>query len=325
MIEKVYLVRSESINPYYNLALEEQLFRTLPANSLVFYLWQNQNTVVIGKNQNSHKECNLNLMEQDHCYLARRSSGGGAVFHDLGNQNYSFLMYLDSFDIQKQSQVIAEALRSLGLPAEVSGRNDIEIAGYKVSGNAYQAEREHCLHHGTVMWNVDKDKVARYLNVSSKKIQAKGVDSVRRRVANLTDFAPETTLSQLQEALIKAVERNYGPITEIPVPVVSEELLEKYHSYKFLYSTIANYTIIVHDYYSFGEAQFYFDVDNGTITRVDAFTDAMDVELDGRIKELFRGLHIDDVSFRNRALKLFGEEYNEDLNRIYLGIKKQTY
>ena len=325
MIEKVYLIRSESINPYYNLALEEQLFRTIPANSMIFYLWQNQNTVVIGKNQNAHKECNLQIMEHEHCYLARRSSGGGAVFHDLGNQNFTFLMYLDSFDIKKQSQTIADALRMLGIPARITGRNDIEADGYKVSGNAYQTEKEHCLHHGTVMWDVDKEKVARYLNVSSRKIQAKGVDSVKSRVANLRDFNPDITLEMLQEALIKAVEKNYGPLTELPVPTVSSELLEKYHSYSFLYNTISNYTIIVHDYYSFGEAQMYFDVDNGTITRVDVFTDAMDADLDKEIKDLFKGLHIDDVSYRNRLVEVMDQQYHDDMNRIYQGIKKQTY
>ncbi|MBQ3376588.1 MAG: lipoate--protein ligase [Erysipelotrichaceae bacterium] len=325
MIEKVYLIRSESINPYYNLALEEQLYRNIPANSMIFYLWQNQNTVVIGKNQNAHKECNLGMMELEHCYLARRSSGGGAVFHDLGNQNFTFMMYLDSFDIKKQSQTIADALRMLGIPARISGRNDIEADGYKVSGNAYQVEKEHCLHHGTVMWDVDKDKVARYLNVSSRKIQAKGVDSVRSRVANLRDFNPDITLEMLQEALIKAVEKNYGPLTEIPVPTVSDELLEKYHSYSFRYNTISNYTIIVHDYYSFGEAQMYFDVDNGTITRVDVFTDAMEGDLDRKIKDLFKGLHIDDVSFRNRLSEVMDEKYHDDMNEVYQGIKKQTF
>ena len=322
MIEKVYLVRSESINPYYNLALEEQLFRTLPANSLVFYLWQNQNTVVIGKNQNSHKECNLNLMEQDHCYLARRSSGGGAVFHDLGNQNYTFLMYLDSFDIQKQSQVIAEALRSLGLPAEVSGRNDIEIAGYKVSGNAYQAEREHCLHHGTVMLNVDKEKMFRYLNVSDKKIQAKGFDSVVSRVANITEFNPTITLNQLQQALLQAVANTYGPLYELNISGSLDEIIEHYHSYKYIYNTMGRFTVIVHDYYSFGELQMYVDIENGTIQHIDMFTDAMDVEIEDKLHKLFDNMHIDDNSFKTRLFTLFDRDMHADMGKIYLAIKR---
>ena len=325
MIEKVYLIRSESINPYQNLALEEYLFNNIPADSMIFYLWQNQNTVVIGKNQNAYKECNLKAMEYDHCYLARRSSGGGAVFHDLGNLNYTFICYLDSYDIKKQTMVISEALRKLGFEAEITGRNDIEINGCKVSGNAYLTQKEHCLHHGTIMWKVNKDKVGRYLNVSDKKIQAKGVDSVRSRVANLTDFKPEVTLGQLQKALVEAVRENYGKVVSIPVPTVSEDLLEHYHSYKYLYNSLASYTIIVHDYYGFGEAQFYFDVERGTVTSIDVFTDAMDPDFTVKVKALFKGMHIDDVTFRHRLNKMIDKEYHQDLGKVYMELKKKIF
>ena len=218
MIEKCYYIKSSSINPYYNLALEDYLFHNIPANSLVFFLCQNQNTVMIGKNQNAYKECHLQTMEEDHCYLARRSSGGGAVFHDLGNLNFSFIMYMDNFDIQKQTQCIAYALRSLGIPAYLSGRNDIEVNGMKVSGNAYLTEKEHCLHHGTIMLNVDKKLMNKYLNVSDKKIQAKGYDSVYSRVANITDFKKDITMKKLQDAVLQTVANNYGPLYEMAMP-----------------------------------------------------------------------------------------------------------
>ena len=325
MIEKVYLVRSESINPYYNLALEDYLFHNIPADSMIFYLWQNQNTVVVGKNQNAYKECDLKAMEYDHCYLARRSSGGGAVFHDLGNQCYSFIMYLDSYDIKKQSETIAHALHMLGLTAEVTGRNDITVNERKVSGNAYLAEKEHCLHHGTVLWKTDKEKAGKYLSVSNKKVQAKGVDSVSSRIANITEFNENITLEDLQKALIEAIRENYGEITEMAVPEIPDEILEHYHSYKFLYNTISKYTVIVSDYYSFGETQFYFDIEKGTVRNLDVYTDAMDSEFDVRVKKLFRGMHVDDVTFKKRLNEVFKDEYHDDMVEIYNDLKKQTY
>ena len=322
MIEKCYYIKSSSINPYYNLALEDYLFHNIPANSLVFFLCQNQNTVMIGKNQNAYKECHLQAMEEDHCYLARRSSGGGAVFQDIGNLNFSFMMYLDSYDIEKQTQTIINALKSLGVPAYVSGRNDIEADGCKVSGNAYLTEKEHCLHHGTVMWNVDKDKMFKYLNVSDKKIQAKGFDSVVSRVANITEFNPTVSLNQLQQALLQAVANTYGPLYELNISGNLDEIIEHYHSYKYIYNTMGRFTVIVHDYYSFGELQMYVDIENGTIQHVDMFTDAMDVEIEDKLHKLFDNMHIDDNSFKTRLFTLFDKDMHADMGKIYLAIKR---
>ena len=322
MIEKCYYIKSSSINPYYNLALEDYLFHNIPANSLVFFLCQNQNTVMIGKNQNAYKECHLQAMEEDHCYLARRSSGGGAVFQDMGNLNYSFMMYMDSYDIEKQTQTIVNALKSLGVPAVISGRNDIEADGYKVSGNAYLTEKEHCLHHGTVMLNVDKEKMFRYLNVSDKKIQAKGFDSVVSRVANITEFNPTITLNQLQQALLQAVANTYGPLYELNISGSLDEIIEHYHSYKYIYNTMGRFTVIVHDYYSFGELQMYVDIENGTIQHMDMFTDAMDVEIEDKLHKLFDNMHIDDNSFKTRLFTLFDRDMHADMGKIYLAINR---
>ncbi len=324
MIEKCYFVKSTSINPYYNLALEDYLFHNIPDNSLIILLSQFQNTVSIGKDQNAYKECRLREMEKDHCYLARRSSGGGAVFHDLGNLNFSFIMYMDSFDIQKQTQCIAYALRSLGIPAYLSGRNDIEVNGMKVSGNAYLTEKEHCLHHGTIMLNVDKKLMNKYLNVSDKKIRAKGYDSVYSRVANITDFNKDITMKKLQDAVLQTVANNYGPLYEMAMPQNLDDIIEKYHSYKYIYNTVGEYTVIVHDYYSFGEVQMYVDIINGSIDHVDLFTDALDDELTDKIHQVFDGLHIDDVSFRNRMARI-EKEYQQDFAKMYLAVKKYSY
>ena len=325
MIERCYLVTSDSISPYYNLALEDYLFHHIPANSMILYLWQNQNTVVIGKNQNAYKECNLREMEYDHCYLARRSSGGGAVFHDLGNLNYTFLTYVDSYDIGRQTQTIINALKMFGLPAVATGRNDIEINGFKISGNAYLTERERCLHHGTILWNADKNKAQKYLNTSARKIQAKGVDSVSSRIANLTDFIPELKLEHVKNALISSFTAEYGQLYEMPVTSDLTDLIEHYHSYRYLYNTINEYTIVIHDFYSFGELQMYADFENGKIRHTDIYTDALDIEFKDRLTRLFEGLSLDDAEFRRRHFEVFGFEVTEDAAKMFEALKQYKY
>ncbi len=322
MIEKCYYIKSSSINPYYNLALEDYLFHNIPANSLVFFMCQNQNTVMIGRNQNAYKECHLQAMEMDHCYLARRSSGGGAVFQDIGNLNFSFMMYLDSYDIEKQTQTIVNALKSLGIPAYITGRNDIEVNGNKVSGNAYLTEKEHCLHHGTIMWNVDQEKMEKYLNVSDKKIQAKGFDSVASRTANITDYNPDISMNQLQQAVLQAVANSYGPLYELNISGDLDDIIEHYHSYKYIYNTIGKFTVIVHDYYSFGELQMYVDVENGTITHIDIFTDATDMEIEEKLHKMFDNMHVDDNTFKTRLFTLFEKDMHADIAKMYLAIKR---
>ena len=190
MIKTLYTCMGTGFNPYENLALEEMLLTHVPKESCILYLWQNQKTVVIGKNQNAWKECRFQELEADGGHLARRLSGGGAVFHDLGNLNFTFLIPSSDYDLSKQMSVILEAVRSLGIDAQKSGRNDVTVDGKKFSGNAFCQKGGNSYHHGTLMLRVDTQKVARYLNVSEKKLRSKGVSSVTSRVCNLCDFIP---------------------------------------------------------------------------------------------------------------------------------------
>ncbi len=188
MIKQCLTILGSGVDPYANLALEEYLLTHIPDETVIPYLWQNQNTVVIGKNQNAWKECRFTDLEADQGHLARRLSGGGAVFHDLGNLNFTFLAHKEDYSVPKQLDVILEAVRSLGISAEKTGRNDVTADGRKFSGNAFYSNGVTEYHHGTLMVDVDKEKLSRYLNVSPKKLQSKGVDSVRSRVVNLREL-----------------------------------------------------------------------------------------------------------------------------------------
>ncbi len=217
------LFLSESFDPWHNLAVEEVLFSMPRGNEMYLYLWQNKNTVVIGRHQNVFKECRTALLEAEGGKLARRTTGGGAVFHDLGNLNFTFITTKANYDLERQLSVIIAAVSALGIDAGFTGRNDIIAAnGAKFSGNAFRFSNEYGMHHGTLLINADLNKLGRYLAPSPDKLKAKGVDSVRARVCNLADIALDITVDTMRKALIAAFEREYGAFEQI-----SEAQLDK--------------------------------------------------------------------------------------------------
>ena len=209
MIRRLTVCRAAGTDPYENLALEQTLLERVREQECILYLWQNARTVVIGRNQNPWKECRTALLEEEGGHLARRLSGGGAVFHDLGNLNFTFLMREADYDLDRQLTVIETACRSLGIPVERSGRNDLLADGRKFSGNAFYHHNGRAYHHGTLMVDVDLEMVQRYLSPSKAKLAAKGVDSVRSRVVNLREFVPTLTVRQLSDALTAAFAEVY--------------------------------------------------------------------------------------------------------------------
>ena len=218
MIERLLVCRSGRHDPYENLALEEALLSRVGEGELILYLWQNESTVVIGRNQNPWKECRTALLAEEGGHLARRLSGGGAVFHDRGNLNFTFLMNEADYDLPRQLTVLERACRSLGIPAQRSGRNDLLAEGRKFSGNAFYKHNGKAYHHGTLMLDVDLERVSRYLSPSKAKLAAKGVDSVRSRVVNLREFVPDLTIDRLADALVDALMDVYAVAPAISRP-----------------------------------------------------------------------------------------------------------
>ncbi|MEG0693587.1 MAG: lipoate--protein ligase family protein, partial [Oscillospiraceae bacterium] len=174
MIKHIGVIQSTKTEPYQNLALEEYLLHHVDEGECILYLWQNRQTVVVGRNQNCWKECKVEELKKDGGYVVRRLSGGGAVFHDLGNLNFTFLVRQEDYNLDRQLQVILKAVQKLGIRAEKSGRNDITVNGQKFSGNAFYSTNGHCYHHGTLLLNVDMENLTQYLNVSTEKLQSKG-------------------------------------------------------------------------------------------------------------------------------------------------------
>ena len=294
MIEKIALYESAGYNPHWNLAMEQHLLEQVTPGCCILDLWQNQNTVVIGRNQNAFKECRTTLLEQEGGHLARRLSGGGAVFHDLGNLNFTFLVPQAGYDLDRQFSVIQEAVRSFGIPAEKSGRNDVLAEGRKFSGNAFYRNGTQAYHHGTLLVDVDMQKMGRYLNPSKAKLQSKGVDSVRSRVVNLRELNPDITIDKLKAAMAEAFSKVYG----LPLERISENALDmpyvdalcqKNGSWEWLYGQKIPFTFEWEDRFPWGGIQIALQVENGLVEQARVYSDAMDWTIPPKLEQALTG------------------------------------
>jgi len=281
---KIRLSRSPETDPWKNLAREEMMVGDCAEDEVIFYLWQNAHTVVIGRNQNAWSECRIDLLESEGGRLARRSSGGGAVYHDLGNLNYSFIVPRRLYSMERQLGVVLAALNSLGIAAEFSGRNDLVLQGRKFSGNAYQLTRNKGLHHGTLLLSVDMSRLSRYLNVDPEKLKSKGVASVSSRVVNLREAMPELDLDVLMEALEKAFLEAYPHEEAVrendtPESAAFAPILEKYRSREWRYGRSPECEAAVKRRFDWGGVELRFNAGSGSVTSPVVFSDAMDGEM----------------------------------------------
>lgn len=281
MIERLFLLETDTTDPYHNLAIEEYLFNTVEPGTCILYLWQNRHTVVIGSNQNPWLECRTSLLETDGGRLARRLSGGGAVYHDLGNLNFTFLVRSEDYDLRRQLSVITSACRQLGIPAECSGRNDILADGRKFSGNAFYQHQGHRYHHGTILVDADMEKMGKYLSPSPAKLQARGVPSVRSRVINLKDLCPGLTIQRMKEALANAFSQIYQlPVKRLPPshldPKTISALEEHCRSWEWVYGRRLSFTFQCAGKYPWGEVTIQLAADGGVVQAAAVYTDAMD-------------------------------------------------
>lgn len=310
MICNTRIVRSASLNPWRNLAIEEYLLDRVARDQAILYLWQNQNTVVIGKNQNAWRECRTDVLESEDGKLARRLSGGGAVFHDTGNLNFTFLAGRDNYDLQRQVSVILSAVRSLGIEAEMSGRNDLTVEGRKFSGNAFCFRNNSAYHHGTVLVSADFTKLARYLQVSEEKIKSKGIQSVQSRVVNLCEYKPDLTIEQMAEALSRAFREIYGcnpeeTGTEDMDGAILAELEKKYTSWEWRYGEAPVFDIDLDTRFEWGGLELGLRLENGRIASAAAYSDAMDEAYISALPDVLKGCPFKspEIAARLRGIK----------------------
>ena len=292
-MKKLQVIVSNQYNPYLNLAVETYLTDHQEEGVVTMYLWKNERTVVIGLNQNPFSECDVNRLNEEGGHLMRRRTGGGAVYHDLGNLNFSFIADKHDYDVRKQQAVIQEALKSFGLEAEISGRNDLTCQGRKFSGNAFFNGTANNLHHGTILIKTDGVMMQRYLTVDSSKLQKHGVKSVRSRVVNLSELA-DITSDNIVNPLIQAFEKIYGAKVEVVdfenIVGIEEvkETVTRISSNDYLYGKWEHFKAVKKGHFSWGNVEVGFEVDENTreIKNVIIATDSLNTEITEIINDI---------------------------------------
>lgn len=301
------VIISKEVNPYYNLALEEELFRNIKSGETILYLWQNENTVVIGRNQNPYKECDLGYMKEKNIILARRISGGGAVFHDLGNLNFTFITKEIDSNLDKQLQIIKDAVEEYGFKVEFSGRNDLLLNNRKFSGHAFYCEDGNYFHHGTLMIDVDITKLEKVLTPSKLKLKSKGIESVKSRVINLIDICSELTVENLIQSLVSSFKNIYGNFQKIDIYNMSNyvpKLYDEYSSKLWNYGESPQYDVVLEEKTGIGNVDINLTVESGKIVRVKIFSDTLEnIDL-RKIEEKLIGI----IFSREEVIKLI-EKY----------------
>lgn len=295
----IFIVNSKSVDPWYNLAVEEYLLDTAAENQSTLYLWQNRNTVVIGKNQNPWKECQTKILEEEGGYLARRLSGGGAVYHDLGNLNFTFIMNRDAYNLEKQLGIILRAVQDLGIPAVKNGRNDLTVNGSKFSGNAFCFRRNNAYHHGTILVAGDLEKMAKYLQGSPEKIRSKGVESVRSQVVNLQEYCPGLTIAIVKNELNREFVKTYSEDSIAESVIIQSaysldqaairHLYRKYASWEWRYGETPNFVLEMSTRFRWGGIEIGLKLEKGIIREVTAYSDAMDGAFTGMLPQALTG------------------------------------
>ena len=268
-----YIVNN-SHNPAYNVALEAYAFRELLAEDELFILWINEPTIVIGKHQNAIEEINKTYTDEHGIHVVRRLSGGGAVYHDLNNLNYTIISNKSqegAFDFKTFSQPVIETLADLGVTAAFTGRNDLEIDGKKFCGNAQAYYKGRMMHHGCLLFDVDMTVLGNALQVSKDKIESKGVKSVRARVTNILDELPEKmTVEAFSNQLLNKMKESYPDMTEY---VFSDDDLkniqsladQQFGTWDWTYGEAPEYTIKRSVRYPAGKITTYANVEKSVI------------------------------------------------------------
>ncbi len=268
---------------HFNLATEAFLMEKLQSGTNALFLWRNAPTVVIGRYQNPFIECNLGNMDRDGVKLARRFSGGGAVYHDLGNLCFTFIRPKDQFSKERNFSIVAKALKSLGLHTEVSGRNDILANGAKISGNAFQITTDRVCHHGTLLFDCALDVLPFYLTPDIIKLESHGVKSVASRVKNIRDLNDSISIQDIENALIREFKEDCHADCQtmdlekenlIRDPYI-QEVYSRLSSKQWNLGMTPRFKDLLKGRNNFGSFSFQLDVDRAVIKKASVYTDSL--------------------------------------------------
>ncbi|WP_404470526.1 lipoate--protein ligase [Sutcliffiella horikoshii] len=285
-------------DPRINLAIEEYALKNLDIEDTYLLFYINEPSIIIGKNQNSVEEINTKYVEDNGIHVVRRLSGGGAVYHDHGNLNFSFITKDDgeSFhNFKKFTAPVVEALKSLGVEAEMSGRNDILAEGRKISGNAQFSTRGRMFSHGTLLFDSEIEHVVSALNVKKDKIESKGIKSIRSRVANIKEFLKEEiTIEQFRQLLLEAIFKSKDipkyELTEEDWKNIHELSKERYQNWDWNYGKSPKFNLQHSHRFPVGQIDVRLDVTKGKIENCKIYGDFFGVGDVSEVEDLLSGV-----------------------------------
>lgn len=310
-------IKNESTNPYFNLAMEEYLFN-LNDNQNYVLLWQNEPTIVVGKHQNTAQEINSQYVKEKGIHVVRRITGGGAVYHDLGNLNFTFIIKgiekLD-YDFSKFTIPIIKALKKIGVESELSGRNDITIDGKKFSGNAQVLKQGKLLHHGTLLYDSKMEELSKALKVSEDKFQSKSVKSVRARVTNIQEYLSQhITVSEFKELLLKYMfdedtDLKEGHLSQADLDEIESLMRYRYLDWEWNYGKSPEFNVRQGKRFPSGKIEALANVKDGVIHDIKFYGDFFGSGNLEEIESALKGKRYEESEIKNALLYLNVDQY----------------
>lgn len=308
-------IYNKSTDPYFNLAAEEYLLKEFQEE--IFMLWRNDSSVIIGKNQNALAEIDLDYVKKNRIKVVRRLSGGGAVFHDLGNLNFTFIVNegLSSFaDFRKFTEPIIEVLRELSVNAEFSGRNDITIEGRKISGNAQYCYKNRILHHGTLLFSSSIRDLSAALKPRSLKFEDKAVKSVEKRVTNISEHLKKPlTIEEFIDLIMDHVKRGKeGRVYEFTpedVKKIEELVREKYGTWEWNFGESPEYKFRNEKKFPGGTVEVHLNVEKGRIEDVKFYGDFFGKRDVAEVERLLKGVRHSEEAIREALMGVNTADY----------------
>ena len=314
------VIISKTVKPQLNLAFEEYLVKKAKKDTSIFFLWQNDETVVIGRNQNPWNECDVENIKKDGINLVRRLTGGGAVFHDLGNLNFTFISENTDEKIQDNFKIVNSALAKFDIASEFTGKNDLVVGDKKISGNAFVVEGDVLCHHGTLLVDANLSRLSKYLKVSKLKLKSKGIESVRARITNIADLSEDINVTSVINKLVETFIDNSYDKTSIEVYDEKniEEILtgfeNRYENWNWNYGSTPNFEATFEDRFKWGEIQINLNITDAVITEVKTYTDANDSELSRLVESVLTNHKFDKYEILRTIYKIKNDEAKDIYN-----------